>query len=80
MAHVMMLRCFLCEQTFRYGGYRYDGERFPTLDIMVCQECSQENLGGLAPHYETKLRARLGESKWKVVDQSRNEKGRIPLR
>jgi hypothetical protein len=79
MSDAVMVECFLCGQRFQFGPQRYDGRRFPKLDITVCRACEVGNWDGLTSRHDAKLREHLGEDKWKIVDRSRNAKGWIPL-
>lgn len=74
----VMVDCFICGRSFRFGPNRYDGAHIAMYDMTVCKSCIRGNQDGWSPTYEGKILAHLAEKNIPVPE--RNEKGWLPLR
>lgn len=55
-------RCFICERSFQFGGYLYEGNLVCEWGLHVCHRCRQDNMNGIDcarhPHVEHVLKFR----------------------
>jgi hypothetical protein len=71
-------KCFLCDNTFTFGPYRYEGRYVRPLHVHICDCCLLPNQDGLAPDYEPKLLAHLSAQGLPLP--ARNSNGLLILR
>jgi hypothetical protein len=45
----LIIECFLCRRTFRFGPQQYDGRAIPQWGTTVCRNCYDFNWDGVVP-------------------------------
>ena len=53
------VKCFLCEQGFRFEPGIYEGRRLGGWGVMACNGCYNSNWDGWVPQYGEKLAAKV---------------------
>lgn len=51
--------CFLCRQSFQFGGHIYDGKPVNAWKIIVCDICLKGNHDGIVPGTYPHLKSHL---------------------
>jgi len=72
----MMVDCFLCKGTFRFGQNRYDGRAIGQWKINICRSCLAGNHDGIVPESHPDLEPHLRSI---GIEPSRNAKGWIDI-
>ena len=75
MATPLIVDCFLCRQTFRYGLGHYEGRGIEAWGIQVCDRCYNGNWGGIVLESHPDLRRHLEA---KGINPKLNTRGWLP--